>query len=952
MKTFKLVFPIYFAITIFIVTGVFVGSIIFYNRYRIDNLTTKEHHFVHTFFKLYEMHKSILRINDIERNIIEYKQAPDKVLYNTVKDSISTYIKLLIESPDIPQYYKESVDKLNVAIVQRVMFVDTLVALASEKKFDKVSSLFHNERAIKERLNLADARNELSATNMNLIHQYEHEEIQLVDQLWKIFIAMTIIFSILLTIAFVSLIKHIKKVVVLNKELQLLSDVVTLSTDAIMVADTSLTIIYWNKAAEKLYGRLQHEVIGKPLSFAIGCRNTKEEIETILNIVHQNGHWTGEQLNTNANQLPLTILATISVLRDKNHKIIGYHSINIDFAVMKKEIELKSYHSVILRSIKDPIIAYDKNFTTTLLNDAAINFFGFTIADLAKKNIREVISNISVEPHKLQEARNKLDALGQWHGELKLYDKNKQIHYIMTDASAVYNEKGEKTDTVIITKDVTYLRKLEQKLREYSGRLKEKIKIQTNLTERLNEIIENSSAMVGIMDVQQKRMVYLNSSARTNLLIPDNISVNDISVYDLFNVKKEQVNDIIDQVLRTGKWQGKNELYNYRKQTVPVLQTIFLHKNNKGEPEYFSSTCVDISDLERKEDALQKLNNLVQNSSAIMAITDLKWNFIYANNAAKAKLGIKEEDDIILHSPYEFLSLEALQEIEKLQYQLLEEGKWEGEFTYTNTQGNSIPVIQVITLHKNKKDIPEYISITSIDIAEQKKLENALKKTNVDLLELNARIQHVQAEERKEIAREVHDELGQNLTLIKLELARLLIQSNLLPDEKETIQTLSQLTQNVIDTSRKIVSNLRPIMLEDIGLSPSLRWHAKTIKKSTAINIVLQFEPDNFTFDGDTNITVYRLFQESITNVIRYSKATEVIVRIVYNNSILNITITDNGIGFDPSLVDTSKHHGLTGMKERILALQGSFQIISKIGGGGTTISVTIPNVSLLPIPD
>lgn len=160
----------------------------------------------------------------------------------------------------------------------------------------------------------------------------------------------------------------------------------------------------------------------------------------------------------------------------------------------------------------------------------------------------------------------------------------------------------------------------------------------------------------------------------------------------------------------------------------------------------------------------------------------------------------------------------------------------------------------------------------------------------------------------------------------------------------EDVQQITQLIQQTIDISRRIVSNLKPTMLEDLGLSATLRWHTRTFQKSSGVDVLLNIQPDNVNFEKSINLCVYRLVQESLTNVLRYSKATLVTINILLNDKGLSVMIRDNGIGFDPSLVDTSKHHGLTGMKERVYAVKGTIEIHSK-KGNGTFIHVHIPDV-------
>jgi signal transduction histidine kinase len=138
----------------------------------------------------------------------------------------------------------------------------------------------------------------------------------------------------------------------------------------------------------------------------------------------------------------------------------------------------------------------------------------------------------------------------------------------------------------------------------------------------------------------------------------------------------------------------------------------------------------------------------------------------------------------------------------------------------------------------------------------------------------------------------------------------------------------------VIGTVRKIVSDLRPVIIEELGLTAALQWYTRDFSKRTSIHCILTDYDTPEQLDNMVSNTIYRIYQESLTNVARHSQATEVRSELTCENGILNLTIKDNGIGFDPEILKTKKSFGILGIRERALMINGDFNLESKINQG------------------
>jgi signal transduction histidine kinase len=208
---------------------------------------------------------------------------------------------------------------------------------------------------------------------------------------------------------------------------------------------------------------------------------------------------------------------------------------------------------------------------------------------------------------------------------------------------------------------------------------------------------------------------------------------------------------------------------------------------------------------------------------------------------------------------------------------------------------------------------------------------------------LAARVQTVREDERTRAAREIHDGLGQSLTAIKLEFKALL--RDLKADEgpvSQRSQSILQLLDETFQSIRRIATELRPGILDDLGLAAAVEWVAKEFEARTGTKVQVSLPGDNIAMDGERATALFRILQETLTNVARHANATHVSVRLSEENGILTLEVDDNGRGIAAEQLSASNSLGILGMRERALLLGGEF-IINGAPGFGTTVKVRIP---------
>ncbi len=207
------------------------------------------------------------------------------------------------------------------------------------------------------------------------------------------------------------------------------------------------------------------------------------------------------------------------------------------------------------------------------------------------------------------------------------------------------------------------------------------------------------------------------------------------------------------------------------------------------------------------------------------------------------------------------------------------------------------------------------------------------------------RLENVREEEKERIARAVHDDLGQELTAIQLEL-------NYLEEEietngqnkslKESVGSMYQMIDNTIGSVQRIATELRPLTLDMFGLGEAILWQTKDYQARTDIQINTSEVDNQIDLDRDRSITLFRVFQELLTNIFRHAKATQVNIQLFKENNLVVLKVQDNGIGIPLQKIKNPQSLGLLGIRERLLAWGGTVDIKSQ-QGKGTSVVINLP---------
>lgn len=290
-------------------------------------------------------------------------------------------------------------------------------------------------------------------------------------------------------------------------------------------------------------------------------------------------------------------------------------------------------------------------------------------------------------------------------------------------------------------------------------------------------------------------------------------------------------------------------------------------------------------------------------------------------------------EDLILVNTSAKEHLEGKRDIHKVEYRIYHR---DGSIRWIHSRGKIL---------RNDSGIPIKWAGIDWDITNRKKAEEELKAMKDEVRCLSKSLLNKLEAERRYIARELHDEIGQGLTAVKINIQSLQRIKDPVQFNKRLEESIATLDRT-INQVRNMSLNLRPSLIDDLGLVPTLRWYIDRLSLATEIDISLVVEGIDSRLELETEIACFRVIQEALNNVVRHAKADRIEVRLEKNRDMLNLSVSDNGCGFDVKnaleAAKKGKSLGLLVMKER-LELSGGFMEINSEEGKGTEVIARFP---------
>ncbi len=509
--------------------------------------------------------------------------------------------------------------------------------------------------------------------------------------------------------------------------------------------------------------------------------------------------------------------------------------------------------------------------------------------------------------------------------------------WLNVNAKPLLDDSGHLKGGVAVFRDITAAKRTDEALRDSE--------------ERFRAIMDNSPALIFIKDLMGH---YLQANRQfetiSHLTHEDLIGKTDEEIFSPSQAAAFRDND--RKVLEADAAMRFEEsaLHDDGPHTSIVVK--FPLRNAEGRCYALCGIATDITDRQRAEETRERLAKdrllLLESTGEGIYGIDRRGRCTFINSAASRMLGYlpdellgKDMHDLIHHA---FPDGTSYPRTRCHIHETLEGGTgckvddevyWRKDGTAFPVEYSSFPVLE-------QGEITGAVVVV-LDITERKRAEQQLKLSHEQLRKLTARLESVREEERILIAREIHDELGQSLTGVKLELSLLRDQLNEVPPALlHRLESISALVDATIQSVRRIATDLRPIVLDQLGLIPAIEWQTQEFQSRTGIQCRLDIYLRSASLSHAASTAMFRIFQEILTNVARHAKASVVHITLQERTGNLVLEVRDNGRGVTESELADPQSLGLVGMRERALLLGGETTFRGN-AETGTTVRVSIP---------
>ncbi len=640
----------------------------------------------------------------------------------------------------------------------------------------------------------------------------------------------------------------------------------------------------------------------------------------------------------------LLVTATPQVDREGNHT--GNFGVFRNITELKRTEETSLKLASIVESSDDAIIGMTLDGIISSWNKGAENVFGYSSYEIIGKPISILINDQDQEEEALlvEKIRN---------GEhIKLYrtkrrKKDGSEFEVSLTISPIRNLMGEIVGVASIIRDITERRKAE-KLRLAI----EAAEVLLKSEEKFSKAFHNSPVPICITTLKNAQIIEVNESFEeqtgfTKEELKDRSLLKLPVFHDLQDLKM-----IIHNLTNKGHVRNQEitiQIKNGDNRICLLSAEVF---ELGGEP-CVLTVLLDITERQLAKkiiaESQQRLELMVEQTIVGFIECDTSFMITSWNPSAERIFGFTAKEAIGQHIGKLFVKEEDLEERNKLWRDIL---RAEGGISTINA--NQTKDGRTITCEWHDTAITDHkghvIGIVSLvaDISERMEIEESLRNSHEQLKHFAQHLQTVREEERVHISRELHDSLGQSLTGLKMYAFNISnkLNSELLGKNFDNVRNQAKEVLGIIDSImqqvRKIAKDLRPPILDEVGLIPAIESHIREITKQTSIKYEFIKMIHTVEMDPAHSIEVFRIFQEACTNIIRHANATKIIVRVNAKMNSYILEVEDNGCGIKETDISKIKSLGLLGMKERSQVFGGNLEITG-VEGKGTKVVLTFP---------
>lgn len=721
----------------------------------------------------------------------------------------------------------------------------------------------------------------------------------------------------------------------LNHRQKEVSAVIENAPDAIIVLNRSGEIVRWNPESARLFGWKEEEVLGKMLSDTIVPEELREahrmgmaryigpEQSTIVGKTieiwaqHRNGQSIDVAIRISPYELDgqTFFIGFIRDITEKKRLETRLQQFNRELSLQVKEKteELTD----ILDRITDGFIAVDNNFVYTYANKKIGEMTGKKPEELIGKKVWEVFP----------------DAVGSktYHAFLRAMEQQEYItntdHFEPLQLWQENHIYPSRNGLSVFIRDISARMRAEKEI--------DKVR---SLADKL---IDSLPGVFYFYDENGKFIRWNQQFEEVTGYSGEEIAEMHPSAFFAID-QKEYIVERIANVFEHGENDAEADL---------------LHKNGTRTPYYFKAirleydgrpcllgTGISVTEKKKAEEELklseQKYRLLFHSNPLAMWMLSLPdYHIIEANESALIQYGYTREEFLAM----DVYRLRPKEDLDRFK-QYVDTGfrgiHYAGIWRHQKKDGTII-YVNIVTHDTWYEGKPVRLVLAN-EVTERYLAEERLKESYESIKRLTEHLNSVREQERLHIAREIHDELGQLLTVLKMDVSWLNKKLQAAPEPvREKLADLISLLDTTVKTVRRISSELRPSLIDDLGLVAAMEWHVEEFQKRSGIDCQARLPEKEFNLSDNVKIGLYRILQESLTNVARHSQAKKVTVKLQKTDNQLILTVEDDGIGFDEAKRN-KKTLGLVGARERAEGLGGSYSI-QGFPGQGTRVQVAIP---------
>ncbi|MCX6148914.1 MAG: PAS domain S-box protein [Ignavibacteriales bacterium] len=582
-----------------------------------------------------------------------------------------------------------------------------------------------------------------------------------------------------------------------------------------------------------------------------------------------------------------------------------------------------------LKSINECVSITDLEDKLIFVNQSFLETYGYSEEELIGKDIHIVRS--SNNPPEIVREILPATIRGGWNGELWNKRKDGSEFPIYLSTTTINDNDGKPLGLIGVAIDITERKRAEEIL---------------NVSEtRYRRLFEAARDGIVILDAETGKIVDINPFMIEKLGYSKEQFI-EKSIWEIGFFK-----DVIDNEDKFFELQQKHyvryenlalKASDGKKLYVEFVSNVYFVDHKK----VIQCNIRDITERKKAEEMLrhseENMRYIIKHDPNAMAVYDRELYYIAVSDRYLQDYNVKEEDIIGKHH-YEVFP-EMPQRWKEVHQRCLSGAIERNDDDYFERSDGSITYNrwECRPWYNSDGSIGGMITYTEVT-TERKRAEMEIKKSHEQLEQLYKNLNDIRENERAEISREIHDELGQSLTALKMDLnwTKENTTDKMLIDKK--INGMVDIVNETITKVQKISSSLRPGMLDDLGLIPTLEWYCQEFEERTGLPCHLELKeiPD---LDPKIILTLFRIFQGGMTNIIRHAKAKGVVIKLYPSSGNIYLNISDDGVGISKEKINSKDSFGLIGMKERLKQFNGSLKIISS-KNKGTSLTIRIPNI-------